>query len=292
MIQQLFINSLIAGAMYALIGLGFSLIYRTEGFFNFAHGVIITAGAYFTYFFMSKFDIPLAAAIPISICWCVALGCFIEIGIFRPLRYKGASPLVLLIASLGTYVVLQNSISLLFGDDTKTIRYWKMEEGISMFGAIITPVQLIIVVVSSLVFVLCVFFVTYTKHGKTMRAVANDQELAFVSGINIDKIILISFALGSAIAGIAGILIAVDVDMSPGMGMNALLMGVVAVIIGGVNSIPGIILGALLLAMVQQFGAWFIGSQWQDSTVFIILVMFLLFKPEGFLGKKIKSATA
>ena len=124
-----------------------------------------------------------------------------------------------------------------------------------------------------------------------MRAVANDSELARVAGIESDKIILLTFALGSALAGIAGILVALDVDMTPTMGMNALMMGVVAVIIGGVGSIPGIALGALLLGMAQHLGVWFISSQWQDAIAFVILLLFLLFRPQGFLGKKVKTAT-
>jgi branched-subunit amino acid ABC-type transport system permease component len=101
----------------------------------------------------------------------------------------------------------------------------------------------------------------------------------------------LAFAIGSSLAGLAGILVALDVDMTPTMGMNALMMGVVAVIIGGINSIPGIVLGALLLATAQHLGAWFIGSQWQDAIAFVILVLFLLFKPEGFFGKKVRSST-
>ena len=137
----------------------------------------------------------------------------------------------------------------------------------------------------------CFFFLKYTKIGQAMRAVANDPELASVTGIETDRVILSTFALGSALAGIAGILVALDVDMTPTMGMNALLMGVVAVIIGGIGSIPGVALGALLLGMAQQFGIWKISSQWQDAIAFVILLIFLLFRPQGFLGKKVRTAT-
>ena len=122
--------------------------------------------------------------------------------------------------------------------------------------------------------------------GKAMRAVANDPELANISGIDSNRVILLTFAIGSALAGIAGILVALDVDMTPTMGMNALMMGVVAVIIGGVGSIPGVALGALLRGTAQHLGVWEISSKWQDAIAFIILFIFLLLKPEGFLGKK------
>jgi branched-chain amino acid transport system permease protein len=124
------------------------------------------------------------------------------------------------------------------------------------------------------------------KTGKAMRAVASDSGLSKLSGIKSDRIILISFAIGSALAGIAGILVALDVDMTPTMGMNMLLMGVVAMIIGGAGSIWGIVLGSLLLATAQNLAVWYISSQWMDAVAFAILLLFLLFKPEGFAGKK------
>jgi branched-chain amino acid transport system permease protein len=133
-------------------------------------------------------------------------------------------------------------------------------------------------------------YLSLVKSGKAMRAVANDPELANISGINSNKVILLSFAIGSALAGIAGILVSLDVDMTPTIGMNMLMMGVVAMIIGGVGSIWGIVFGSLLLALAQNLGVWYISSQWQDAIAFGILLIFLLLKPEGFLGKKLKKA--
>ena len=124
-----------------------------------------------------------------------------------------------------------------------------------------------------------------------MRAVANDAQLSDISGLNSDRVIFWTFAIGSGLAGIAGILISFDLDMTPTMGMNALLMGVVAVIIGGVGNLPGVVLGALLLALAQHIGLWYLSSQWQDAIAFVILLVFLIFRPQGFLGKKVKKAT-
>lgn len=291
MINQLILNGIIAGSVYTLVAVGFALIYRTVRFFHFAHGVIFTAGAYFTYLLKAWLDWPVIVAAPVSIGLCAMLGVFIETSIYRPLRHKGSSSLILLLASLGIYIVLQNIISMAFGDDTKTIRSGIVKEGINILGARITPVQITIIIVSLLLLVSCFIFLKYMKIGHSMRAVANDSELARVAGIESDKVILMTFALGSALAGIAGILVALDVDMTPTMGMNALMMGVVALIIGGVGSIPGIALGALLLGMAQQFGVWKIGTQWQDAIAFVVLLIFLLFRPQGFLGKKIKKVS-
>lgn len=196
----------------------------------------------------------------------------------------------MMLASLGIYIVLQNVISMVFGDDTKSIRTWPVVEGINVFGARITHVQIIIIISSIVLTLLVAVYLYIAKTGKAMRAVASDAEMSKISGINSDKIILTSFAIGSALAGIAGILVSLDVDMTPTMGMNALLMGVVAMIIGGVGNIKGIVLGSLLLAFAQNFGVWYISSQWQDAIAFGILLIFLLFKPEGFYGKKIRRA--
>lgn len=291
MINQLILNGIIAGSVYTLVAVGFAVIYRTVKFFHFAHGIVFTAGAYFTYLFKVWLGWPVIVAIPISIGLCAVLGVIIETSVYCPLRHKGSSSLILLLASLGIYIVLQNMISMVFGDDTKTIRSGIVKEGIDILGAKITPIQITIIIVSLLLILSCFLFLKYTKIGRSMRAVANNPELAVVSGINSDGVIFWTFALGSALAGIAGILVALDVDMTPTMGMNALMMGVAAVIIGGVESIPGVALGALLLGMAQHVGVWKISSQWQDAIAFVILLVFLLFRPQGFLGKRVKKVT-
>jgi len=204
------------------------------------------------------------------------------------MRKKNASPMVLLLASLGLYIVLQNTISMVFGDDTKSIRSGVVREGLQVLGARITPIQIVIISTSVVLAILAALWLKKSRMGKAMRAVANDAELANISGIDANKVVLWTFGVGSALAGVAGILVALDVDMTPTMGMNALMMGVVAVLIGGVGSIPGVALGALLLGLAQHLGVWKISSQWQDAIAFIILFVFLLFRPQGFLGRKMK----
>ena len=291
MINQFIVNGIIAGSVYTLVAVGFALIYRTVRFFHFAHGIVFTAGAYFTYFFKAWLGWPLIIAVPASIGLCGVLGVLIEVSVYRLLRHKGSSALILLMASLGIYIVLQNLISMVFGDDTKIIRSGMVKEGIHFLGARITPIQITIIIVSLLLVTSFFLFLKYTKAGRSVRAVANNLELAQMTGINSDRVIFWAIALGSVLAGIAGILVAMDVDMTPTMGMNALLMGVAAVIIGGVDSLPGVALGALLLGMAQHLGVWKISSQWQDAIAFFILLMFLLFRPRGFLGKRVKKVS-
>lgn len=288
---QLLLNGAVTFGYITMIAVGFALIFRISRFFHFAHGIVITTGAFVTLLFSIRVGLPLSFSILLAIVITALLGCLIELGVYRTLRKKKAGELILLLASLGMYILLQNVISIIFGDETQSIRTGNIREGLNVLGARITPIQMITIFVSLVLVIALSVFLKKSKIGVSMRAVANDPELANVSGINSNRIILWAFAVGSALAGLAGILVALDVDMTPTMGMNALMMGIVAVIIGGVNSISGIALGALLLALAQQFGAWYIGSQWQDAIAFVILVLFLLFKPEGFFGKKIRSAT-
>jgi len=284
------VNIAIIISVYSVVAISFGVIFDISKFFHFAHAVVFTSGAYFAFLFHIIIGFPLYLAIPLACIGACLLGCMMEWFVYKPLRKRGATSIILLLASLGLYIVLQNTISLLFGDDTKSIRTWPVVAGREVLGARITDVQIIIIVAGIVLVVLVAGFLALAKTGKAMRAVANNKELADISGINSDKIILISFALGSALAGIAGILVALDVDMTPTMGMNALMMGVVAMIVGGVGSIWGIALGALLLALAQNLGVWYISSQWQDAIAFAILLIFLLFKPEGFFGKKVKKA--
>ena len=284
---QLIINILYVCSLYLFYSLSFFLIFYVTKFFHFAHAIIITSGAYFTFLFHKIFGISIFLSIPIAIIFSLLLGCLIEKSIYKPLRKKQASSMILLLSSLGIYILLQNLISMLFGDDTKSIRSGVVKEGINILGARITPIQISIIIISVIVTILLLLFLKKTKIGKAMQAVANDAELANISGISSDKVILISFAIGSALAGLAGILVALDVDMTPTMGMNALMMGVVVIIVGG-NNIKGIVCAALLLGFAQNFGVWYISSQWQDAIAFVILLIFLLFRPQGFFGKKLR----
>lgn len=291
MFQQILLNTLITASIYSLIAISYVVIYRVVRFFHFAHAIVFTFGAYFTFLFKDWIGLSIYLAIVIAILFSSLLGCLMEISIYRPLRHKNAPAIIFLLASLGIYIILQNTISIIFGNDIKSLRNGVVREGIKVFGAYITPIQIVIICASILFLILMVLLLQKAKIGKGMRAVASDPELANISGIESDKVILWTFAIGSALAGIAGILVSLDVDMTPTMGMNALMMGIVAVIIGGVGSIPGVAFGALLLAFAQNFGVWKISSQWQDAIAFIILFIFLLFRPQGFLGKKIKKAT-
>lgn len=291
MLSQLAINGLIAGSIYALVGIGFALIYNVAKFFHFAHGAIFTLGAYFTFLFSSVLGYPLFVSMPIAVVLAVLLGCTLDLLVFTPIRHRGSDPLVLLLSSLGLYVILQNLISLCFGDSIKTLRAGAVAEGMEFLGARITVIQVSIIVTSMSLCIALMIFLKKTNMGKAIRAVSSDAGLADVCGISSGRVIRCAFGIGSALAAIAGILVALDVDMTPTMGLNVLMMGIVAAIIGGLRSVPGIMLGALFLGLAQHLGAWRISSQWQDAIAFIILLAFLLVRPEGVMGKKPRKST-
>jgi branched-chain amino acid transport system permease protein len=289
--MQIVFNILLSASIYSLTGIGFSLIYKTAGFINFAHGALFTAGAYSAFLFKVWLGLPVPLALLCAIVCTTILGCILELTIYRTLRRNHAPSQVFLLASLGLYIVLQNTISMIFGDSTRSLDLTTVQAGISILNARITPVQIWIGTIGPTLTLLFTILLQRTKLGLTIRAVANNPELANIAGIDSEKVILNTFALGSALAAVAGILVALDLDMTPTMGMNALMMAAVAVIIGGVGSIPGVVLGSILLSLTQNLGTILVGGQWQDAIAFALLTVFLLFRPQGFLGKPIRRAT-
>jgi branched-subunit amino acid ABC-type transport system permease component len=175
---------------------------------------------------------------------------------------------------------------ILFGADVKTIGYIKISKGLEIFNAIITPLQIIIIIVSIILLILLFLFMKKTKLGKAMRAVADNKDVAEVIGISAEKVYSWSFIIGSVIAGIAGILVGLEQNLEPTMGTSLMIKGFTAAIIGGVDSVPGAILGSFLLGLIENFSTWFLPSGYRDAIAFIILFIFLLFRPQGILGVK------
>jgi branched-chain amino acid transport system permease protein len=253
-----------------------------------AHAAIITAAAYCVFLLLFAYLIPIQAAIMAGIFAASIIGIIFELLIYRKIRERKRDSLSYLIASIGLYVILQNAISLHFGDDTKVINTSEITVGHQIFGAYITIVQIITIGISLTFFFGINFFMHFTKTGKSIRAVSSNPELCNIYGISSDKIILIAFALGSALAGVAGILSAMDTNMTPTFGFNLLLYGVVAMIIGGVGSTRGLLSGSLLVATAQHLAAFYLDTKWMDAVTYIILILFLIWKPLGFSGKRLK----
>ncbi|MEN9978747.1 MAG: branched-chain amino acid ABC transporter permease [candidate division WOR-3 bacterium] len=295
MLYQLVLNGIIAGCSYSLVALGFTVIYRTVRFFNFAHGAVYTSGAYLTYFIIRS-----AAGTELAnhefLLWSIAgltgvigagiSGVLIDRLVYLPLRRRKAPVLIFLLASFGVFIFVQNLIQLLFGAGVLTLRTGPVKEGHFILGAVITNIQIAIIAVTCAVLAFLWLFLQKTKLGRAMRAVADDPITASVMGINPEKTIFFSFAIGSALAGAAGILISLESNIEPTMGMNAILKGIIGAIIGGVGSIPGAFCGGLFLGLIENLCIWKIQTSWKDVIAFAIFLIFLLFRPQGILGKK------
>ncbi len=285
-VPQLVLNSIIAGSVYALVGMSVSLTFAVTRFFNLAHGAVAAVGGYSVLYLAKTLGLNLGLAVVLGIAAAAATGYVLERLIFRPLRTRQASSMMLLVASLGAFTVLQALLAILFTSQFQSLSGLAPAGSLHVAGAAITIVQLITLLVAVLVLVGFWLVLTRTRFGKAVRAISDDEEVANIVGINTHRMIGYVFLLCSGVAGVAGILVGMDTGLEPTMGLSLLLKGVIAAIIGGVGSIYGAFLGAFLLALVENLGVWQISGEWKDALAFGVLILFLLFRPQGILGKR------
>jgi len=283
---QLLINGLIAGAIYSLVACGFSLIYSTNKFIHFAHGGVIVVSSYIFYTLFSILNLEFYLSCILAVLLSGLVGYLINLIIYEPFRKRKASNSILLIASLGVLILLESASLIFFGADVKTINYIANAQGLPFYGAIITPLQIVIIISSIVLFIFFYFFMKKTRIGKAMRAVADNAEVAEIVGISTQKIYMWSFVVGSMVAGVAAILISLEQNIEPSMGTGLMIKGFTAAVIGGLGSVPGAILGAFLLGFAENFGIWYLPSGYKDAIAFVLLFLFLLFRPNGILGIK------
>jgi len=285
-VPQLILNSIIAGSIYALVALGFSLIFNAAKFFNLAHGAIAAVGGYTVFFLTQHFGLNMYVAIFIGVIFAGFLGFLLDRFIYLPLRRKKASNLILLVASLGAFTVIQAALAILFTSQFQTLSNLIPDQKIyTLWGGSITQVQVVMLVSAFAIFFALLFLLKKTKFGHAVLAISDDEEVAKIVGINTNQIVAWVFFIGSAIAGLAGILVGLDTGIEPIMGLPLLLGGIIAMIIGGISSIEGAILGAYLLGFVENFGIWKINGEWKSAIAFGLLIIFLLFRPQGIIKK-------
>lgn len=284
-IPQLIANSIIAGSLYALIALGFNLIFSTTKFFNIAHGAIITLGGYGVFYFAKVLNLNISLSIILALVVAGFVGWLLDAFIFRYMRKRKSSGMVMLIASLGLLTAIQAIVAMIFSSQFQTLPQVLVGR-VEIFGAIFTSVQLAIVLVVVIVTLGLAWFIKKTKTGKAIVAVSDDEEVAKIVGIRSDRIISLVFIIGSVIAAMSGIAIGFDTGIQPSMGMNLLLKGVIASIIGGIGNVFGGVLGAFFLAFIENFGIWKISGEWKDAIAFGVLIIFLVFRPGGIISKK------
>lgn len=284
MIIQLLLNSLIAGSIYALIAIGFAIIYKTVKFFHFAHGAVYAAGAYIAYTLFHILQFNFISSFFLATISAGVIGVGIYQFVYYALQVKKVPNLIYLLASFGVFIFIQNLIALIYGNQILIMRSRPEVSTYSFLGAAITSMQIIIIAVSITTLVVLWLFIEKTKLGLALRAVADDPQAAQLVGINSLRLTQLSFFVGSILAGVAGVLISLDTNLSPTMGLPAIFKGLIACIVGGIGSIPGAVVGGFFLGFVENFGIWYVPSIWQDSISFVVLIIFLILKPEGFFG--------
>ena len=291
-LPQLIANSIIAGAIYTMVALGFNLIYGTVKFFDLGYGALTAVGGYSVFWLSKELGLPLIPSIILGALVAGVVGVIIERLVYHPLRRRRSSSMVMLVASLGAFTALQAIIAILFTSQFQTLtrggaasRVFEITLPGFASGAIITYVQAAILAAGLAIMVLLALFLKYTMFGKAIKAVADDEEAAQIVGINTDRVVMVVFFIGSAIAGLAGILVGLDTGIEPTMGLSLLLKGVIAAIVGGIGNVYGGVLGAFLLGFVENFGIWKISGEWKDAIAFALLIIFLLFRPQGILRK-------
>ena len=281
------ISGLALGSVYAIVALGYTMVYGIAKMLNFAHGDIIMAGGYVAFYACTKFNLPWYLCIIISVLACIILGVSVEKLAYKPLRT--ASSLSVLITAIGVSYFLQNSAQLLFGADTKIFPVLLTEGSFKLFnGQLIIPyLTIITIIICVLIMISLTLFINNTKTGKAMRACAEDKGAAQLMGINVDTTISITFAIGSGLAAVASILLCSTYpSLSPTLGSMPGIKAFTAAVFGGIGSIPGALLGGVLLGIIENLTKAYISTQLSDAIVFAVLIVVLLFKPTGLLGKK------
>lgn len=283
---QTLIDGLRLGSIYALIALGYTMVYGIAKMLNFAHGDVIMIGAYTIIVTVMSLNIPPVISILISILFCALLGMTIEFLAYKPLRK--ASPLAVLITAIGVSYFLQNIALLLFGSESKKFPRIFSLPSIKLGGVNIDGITIITLSLTAVIMIVLTLFISKTKIGKAMRAVSEDKEAAELMGISTNRTITVTFAIGSALAAIASTFYgATYTFVVPTTGAMPGIKAFTAAVFGGIGSVPGAMLGGILLGIIEQFSNAYISTSMSNAIVFAALIIVLLVKPTGLLGKKI-----
>lgn len=278
------------GSIYAIIALGYTMVYGIAKMLNFAHGDVIMVGAFVILTAITKAGLSPLLSVLLAVVLCTVLGVVIEMVAYRPLR-KASSNLAVLITAIGVSYLLQNLALLIFGADAKSFVTVINVPMLVLFDGQLTIKGITIVTIAACIIIMCglTFFVNKTKPGRAMQAVSEDRDAAQLMGVNVNSTISLTFAIGSGLAAIAGLLLcSAYPTLTPYTGAMPGIKAFVAAVFGGIGSIPGAMIGGILLGVIEIFGKAYISSQVADAIVFAVLIIVLLVKPTGLFGKNVQ----
>lgn len=301
MMLELFVYGIVLGSIIALGAIGLTLVYGILRFANFAHGDLMTAGAYVSLFLVSSlfpligipreplgpfsFGWRMVAAFPVTMAAVSGIAILLDRLIYRRLRQKGSSAVILAISALGASFIVRMMVLILWGGDYRSFFPGVLRPAMELpFGVKIRPDQVLIIGVAALLMVSLYLFLRYTKTGKAMRATADNMELARISGIRTERIVLWTWAIGGALAAAGGVLYGIDVQIHPGMGWNFLLPLFAAAILGGIGKVHGALIGGLVIGVLQQLSTAWLLPTYKPAVAFIGMIIILLVRPQGIFG--------
>ncbi|MEO0021683.1 MAG: branched-chain amino acid ABC transporter permease [candidate division WOR-3 bacterium] len=285
MLLQFIANGLVEGVVLGMFALGFSIIYNSSRVFNFAQGGIFTVAGYIVYLSWKILNLPIGVGIMLAIIGAIGLGMLLERLIFYPLYRQQSSPAIVILSSLGSYLVIVNLIVLILGNETRVLRSG-VEETLKLGGGILTKIQVFGGCTALILSVLTIILLRHTRFGITLRALADNSSLIAVLGLGIQRLRLLSFAWGSMLGGVAGVIAAFDVGIDPHVGGSAVLIGAVATILGGIRVIEAAFFGGVIIGITKNLAAGHISARWESAVTFFILLIVLLLRPQGILGKR------
>jgi len=285
MLTQYLLNGIIAGSSYALVAVGFALIYNTVRIFHFAHGAVYVLSAYLFYTLRVQLGVSFLPAFLSALALSVACGTLLDEVVYSPLAKRRASLLVQMLSSIGLYIVIVNLVALVYGNET-ILLVAGAEPTFAIGSAVITRIQLATLVTFVVAFGAVLLFLRKTRLGCVIRAMRDGPEFLTAMGFSPQRVRRVVFGAGSGLAAIGGILKGLDVGIDPHVGMNAVLFSAIAVIIGGVGFFGGAAAGAMVLGVSQSIVVWQTSHRWQEAITYALLILFMLLRPEGIFGSR------
>lgn len=290
LLLQLLATGLVVGSIYALCAVGWGLIYGTTLHFHVAHGAVFSLAAYYAWAGQKLLGLPLIVAVVLAILAAALSGLLIDLLLYQPLERRGAIRTTVFISSLGLLIVVENLLAIVFTPDPLRMDIGVLHNAVQLGPVFLTWLHVMAVALAIAGYLALMAFLTRSRAGQAIRAVSSSPEMARTVGIDLGRVHLLTYAIGSAIAAPAGILVAMDVGAEPYRGTTFVLLASVGVIMGGIGSIPGALVGGIFLGLLENLGVWQIPSEWQSAISFGVFLVFIVVRPRGFFGRRIQSA--